>query len=263
MDTDEVTALIEQVAVEVITPRFRALADEQVMEKKPGDLVTIADREAEVVLTEHLTRAYPDAVVLGEEAHSADPSVLERFRAAEHAFTVDPVDGTKNFVHGSPDHAVMVAEVRAGEVVRSWIHQPQHGRSYVAERGAGAWLDGTRMPMLAQPPQRTQWQVHTSWRSRIGQVIDGLPALQLSWVCCGVDYPRVAEGTAQAIWYGSAAAWDHAPGALLLHEVGGLTGQDDGAQYRVQEPSGSLLATGGREIYRDLVRTIAADDAGR
>ena len=58
----------------------------------------------------------PDALVLGEEATAADDTLADRFRAADHAFTVDPVDGTKNFVHGSPDHAVMVAEVRGGEV---------------------------------------------------------------------------------------------------------------------------------------------------
>ena len=63
---------------------------------------------------------------------------MDRFLAADHAFTVDPVDGTKNFVNGSKDHAVMVAEVRGGEVVRGWIWQPQHETAYVAERGAGA-----------------------------------------------------------------------------------------------------------------------------
>ena len=109
MDTDAVLALIQEVAAEVIDPRFRSLTDGQVTEKKPGDLVTVADREAEVLITRALLAAHPDAVVLGEEASHADPSLLQRYSAAPHSFTVDPVDGTKNFVHGSPDHAVMVA----------------------------------------------------------------------------------------------------------------------------------------------------------
>ena len=104
------------------------------MEKNPGDLVTVADREAEELITARLTAAYPDAVVLGEEAHAADHSLMDRYLAAEHAFTVDPVDGTKNFVHGSPDHAVMVAETLAGETVRAWIWQPEHEVAWVAER---------------------------------------------------------------------------------------------------------------------------------
>ena len=131
--------LLMDVAEQVINPRFRALADGEIHEKRPGDLVTDADREAEVLITAALTGAYPDAVVLGEETFAGDPALMERYAVADHAFTVDPVDGTKNFVHGSKDHAVMVSETVAGEAVRAWIWQPQHGLGYVAERGAGTW----------------------------------------------------------------------------------------------------------------------------
>ena len=91
--------------------------------------------------------------MLGEEAHANDPTLLDRYNEAEHAFTVDPVDGTKNFVNGSPDHAVMIGEVRAGEVVRGWIWQPQHDAAYVAERGAGAFLNGAA-PHHGRPGER-------------------------------------------------------------------------------------------------------------
>ena len=119
MDTEAVLDLMRDVAEQVVTPRFRSLASDEVSEKGPGDLVTIADQEAEQLLVEALTAAYPTAVMLGEEATSRGPGLLDRFRLADHAFTIDPVDGTKNFVRGSPDHAVMVAEVRGGETVRS------------------------------------------------------------------------------------------------------------------------------------------------
>ena len=79
--------LMQDVAEEVINPRFRALLSHQISEKNPGDLVTVADHESEVLLTEALTAAYPDAVVLGEEAYAHDPALLDRFDAAEHAFT--------------------------------------------------------------------------------------------------------------------------------------------------------------------------------
>ena len=74
MDSEAVLKLIRDVAEEVVNPRFRALADHQIQEKNPGDLVTVADREAEELLTRALTAAYPDAVVLGEEAYAGDPA---------------------------------------------------------------------------------------------------------------------------------------------------------------------------------------------
>uniref|UniRef100_UPI000DF82293 inositol monophosphatase family protein n=1 Tax=Desertihabitans aurantiacus TaxID=2282477 RepID=UPI000DF82293 len=143
MDTDEVLQLIHRVAETVVTPRWRALGEAEVSEKGPGDYVTVADHEAEVALTEALSRAHPGALVVGEEAVSADASVLDGLAEAEQAWVIDPIDGTGNFVRGSADHAVMVAELRRGEAVRGWIHQPQHQRSFVAERGAGVTVDGT------------------------------------------------------------------------------------------------------------------------
>ena len=70
--------LLMDVAEQVINPRFRALADGEIHEKRPGDLVTDADREAEVLITAALTDAYPDAVVLGEETFAGDPALMER-----------------------------------------------------------------------------------------------------------------------------------------------------------------------------------------
>src|SRR6476469_3604496 len=159
------------VAERVINPRFRALADGEIHEKRPGDLVTDADREAEVLITSALVAAYPDAVVLGEETFAGDPALMDRYAVADHAFTVDPVDGTKNFVHGSKDHAMMVAEVRAGEVVRGWIWQPQHETAYVAERGAGAYRDGVR---LHRPPVGENLRGVTSRRRWIGRALGAL-----------------------------------------------------------------------------------------
>ncbi len=260
METDEVLALVREVAEEVINPRFRALGAHEVSEKNPGDLVTVADHEAEVLLTEALLRAYPDALVLGEEATAADASLLDRYRVAEHAFTVDPVDGTKNFVNGSPDHAVMVAELLRGEVVRSWIWQPQHEVAYVAELGAGAWRNGER---LVRPEPGSDLRGVTSRRSWIGHSLGTLRELELTWICCGVDYPQVVQGAADYALYRVAKPWDHAPGSLLLTEAGGHVGTFDGDPYRPQDamPRG-LVVAGDRSSY-ELVQGLVGGLPGR
>ena len=242
MDTDAVLTMLREVAAEVVTPRFRALAEGEVMEKNPGDLVTVADHEAEVILTRRLREAYPDAVVVGEEATSADPTLLQGLADVDHWFTVDPVDGTKNFVHGSPDHAVMVGEVRGGQPVRGWIWQPAHERAFVAERGAGAYADGRQIPdrtVGADGPLRGV----TSRRRLVGTALPGLPPLELTWVCCGVDYPQLATGGADYVIYSGTMPWDHVPGTLLVSEVGGAARHLDGTPYRPHQTSGGLVAS--------------------
>ena len=230
LSTDAVADLLREVAAEVITPRFRSLSEGEVMEKNPGDLVTVADREAEVVISARLREAYPAATVLGEEAFAADHGLMDRYLAAHHAFTVDPVDGTKNFVHGSPDHAVMVAETVGGETVRAWIHQPAHGVTWVAERGAGTFRDGERMTTTPVPEGEDPRGVTSMWALR-DHALDGLPPMRLSWVCCGVDYPRLIEGATDYIVYSRSNPWDHAPGTLLVTEAGGAVVHPDGSAY--------------------------------
>ncbi len=245
--------LIQDVAAEVITPRFRQLGDDQVSEKNPGDLVTVADHESEELITAALLEAYPDAVVLGEEAMADDPALLERFAAADHGFTVDPVDGTKNFVNGSPDHAVMVGEVRAGEVTRGWIWQPQHEASYVAERGAGAWLNGDRL-VMADPDGAPYRTARRQW---VGRELPGLGRLELTWACCGVDYPHLVAGDAAALVYSRSMPWDHLPGSLILTEAGGVIGRLRGGPITPRDLHGGLVCAADRETYDAVVAALA------
>ena len=263
MDTEAVLRLLQNVAEEVVNPRFRSLSGGEIDEKGPGDLVTAADREAEELITAVLRSAYPDAVILGEETYAVRPGLLQEFWAADHAFTVDPVDGTKNFVHGSPDHAVMVGEVKGGEAVRGWIWQPQHETAYVAELGGGAWRNGERMTR-PDPPARSEWRGVTSRRKWLGRALAvDLPPLELTWVSCGVDYPHLAEGDADYVLYGRANPWDHVPGGLLLAEAGGFLGTLSGGPYRPTHDHdidgaapGGLLAAADRATYDALVQLV-------
>ncbi|GAA2308891.1 hypothetical protein GCM10010149_68780 [Nonomuraea roseoviolacea subsp. roseoviolacea] len=72
MDVDQVTEIVMDAARVAILPRFRALADGEVAEKSPGEVVTVADREAEELISRRL-REVLDAPVVGEEAAAEDP----------------------------------------------------------------------------------------------------------------------------------------------------------------------------------------------
>ena len=85
-----------------------------------------------------------------------------------------------------------------------------------------------------------------------------MKALDLTWICCGVDYPKLVEGAADYAVYRRPKAWDHAPGALLLTEAGGFVGTFDGTPYRPQvDPPLGLIAAADRSTY-DLVQSLRA-----
>jgi fructose-1,6-bisphosphatase/inositol monophosphatase family enzyme len=131
-----------------------------------------------------------------------------------------------------------VAEVEGGRTLRGWIWQPAHEVAWVAERGAGVRRDGkpiTREPAGDRP------QGATSIWSRRGRDPEGLPTLKGTWVCCGVDYPKLIEGEADYVLYGHTNPWDHLPGTLMVAEAGGASAHRDGTPYSARSRGRGLV----------------------
>lgn len=238
MDVDDVSALLAGVAEQVIMPRFGALAAGDITEKGPGDLVTVADREAEAAITRVLRAAFPGSLVVGEESAYADRRALDALPSAEHAWVIDPVDGTRNFAHGRPDFAVMLAELRSGETVRGWILQPVHERLYLGELGGGVTCNGVaiqrRPDQRSRPVGATYARVPSGAESRLSVV--------RPWGSCGIDYPKLLEGVVDFLAYRSLHPWDHLPGGLMVRETGGRVANDDGVDFRPGVVGRRLLA---------------------
>src|SRR6478736_8037551 len=149
-----VAELMRSVAEKAILPRFRNLAAHEVQEKEPGDPVTIADRESELLLTAGLLRIEPGARVIGEEACATDPALLDALEDGQ-VWIVDPIDGTANFSAGHPPFGIMIALLDEGETQASWIYDPLSHRLCHAVRGGGAFVDGRAQQVVVPQGQPT------------------------------------------------------------------------------------------------------------
>lgn len=243
IDLDAVSELIREVATVEVLERFRSLGSDDIEEKSPGDLVTIADRECERVLAERLP-SIVDAPVVGEEATEADPGLPAAIESAAHAWIVDPVDGTANFAAGRDDFAVMVALASAGETVAAWIWRPVTDELVAAERGAGAWRAGERLrvPSIAETTGGIlkHKYVPEPTRAAFRAVADDLDLLP-DKRCAGVEYLDLVAGSSSFLTYWRTKPWDHAPGALIASEAGLRTGRFDGSDYRPGDRRTGLL----------------------
>lgn len=263
IDVDAVRDLVEHVAATVVAPRFRALTSGEVHAKGVDDVVTVVDHEAEALLTEGLTALAPGVPVVGEEAVAADPRVLAALDSAPRAWVVDPLDGTRAFVEGSPDHAVMVALVEQGEAVAGWICLPAHGRTLVAERGAGTWVDGRRVVRPPADPETLSgavavWAMDAATRARVeaGSPELGLGAGTAQRLWSGWEYSRLVTGERDYLGYWRASPWDHAPGAVLVREAGGVSRFFDGTEYTAVKAGGPLLVAADDASWRTVQRAL-------
>lgn len=267
---DEVAALMREVARREILPRFRMLKEGDIEEKSKGDFVTIADREAELWLTPRLEALLPGSIVLGEEATAAEPSRLLIVEQGEPFWTVDPIDGTGNFVAGRETFGVMISLVRMGAVRRAWIYLPVSGDLAVAEEGAGAfWHSGGSCERLlsgrcAEDALKVSGAFNVrfmaeEWRDRVELFADTVPR-KSSFLCSAFDYTSIARGQLDLVTYHRMMPWDHAPGSLILREAGGvLRSLDTGADYQPVTLAAPHLAARDEDGWRRFADAIRKD----
>jgi fructose-1,6-bisphosphatase/inositol monophosphatase family enzyme len=254
---DDLLAAVEQIVREVadaeVLPRWRRLADADIAVKNgPHDLVTTADRRAEERLTERLTALLPGSVVVGEEAVSADPAVLDRLRGDAPVWVVDPVDGTAAFVRGEDGFATLVALVAGGEPLASWTYAPRRGWFATARRGGGAHLDGRPLRTADEDRPLRLWTSNPVFRTGRERALlarlEDSGAVCAPCTCAGLAYLDVARGVSDGVAFFWELPWDHAAGLLLVAEAGGADRTLAGAPFRV---------AGGNELPFTVARDAA------
>jgi len=228
LNIDQITQIICDVAEEEIMPRFKKLAAHDVIEKSPGDLVTIADIEAEKKLIKRLSDILPGSVVVGEEAAFENPKTLDNLQSDQPVWLIDPIDGTRNFTKGQDVFGSMVCLAHRGELLASWIHDPARSRTAVAEKGSGAVMSGEKLKTNSNITNLEQMTVslsdsHKNWLKERGRNgLGPIPNMAPRHGSVAHDYISLAAGEFNFVQYRRLNPWDHAPGILLFREAGGF-----------------------------------------
>lgn len=203
----------------------RQTAPLTVSEKSRGDFVSAADTAAEATIAAHLDRARPGYGWLGEET-GARPSEAEGLR-----WIVDPLDGTTNFLKGLPHWAVSIALYQGETALCALIHDPIKGETFCAERGQGAYLNGSPITVSEAPDLQAALLatgVPSGGRiTHLPHCLRDLDALMPQtagirrWGAAALDLAYVAAGRFDAYWERNLGPWDVAAGMLIVEEAGG------------------------------------------
>jgi fructose-1,6-bisphosphatase/inositol monophosphatase family enzyme len=244
---DDVEALMAEASETLVMPRFGRLRAGEIDEKRANDFVTVADREAEAFLAPRLAALLPGARVLGEEEAAGDPARLARLDGETPLWLIDPVDGTRAFIDGTDDFALIVALVRGAELLGGWILQPRLARRLATERGGGVIRTGfATAPLAADPAAPPRGML-------LGRLPDGTRARDRAAAQVAIlprpgggaiAFLELAAGHVDIAYFGRGWPWDHAAGALAAIEGGGAARfLVDGAAYTPRRWNTPLLVT--------------------
>ncbi|UWQ18541.1 inositol monophosphatase [Jannaschia sp. M317] len=264
--SDAIIEAVRETAAAEILPRFRNLAPGDIDAKSAfDDLVTVADRAAEDMLTARIHAILPGDTVVGEEAVSADRSILGKVGQGR-VTVIDPIDGTWNFAHGLANYGVIVAVVEDGVTVWGLLYDPNFDDWIVAHRGQGAVYHrrGTARRLATNQDDTAFGEL----RGNTGGYF--YPQHQQPAIAATVplfrrntnlgaslhEYRMLALGGSDFCLNGMLNVWDHAAGVLILREAGGCSRLLDGTAYHPTMTEGRLLNARNEALWDRLAQTF-------
>lgn len=223
----------------------------QVFTKRDATPVTEADRKAEELIRTAITSRYPEDGLLGEEFE-------ERPSRNNRRWIIDPIDGTKAFIHGVPLYGVLIALEVEGFLKLGVVHFPALGELYHAERGCGAFLNGSSITVSSIADIRQSTVLYTEREYLLDppslHPVDLLrhdAGLVRGWGDC-YGHMLVASGRAEVSVDKVMSPWDCAALIPVVLEAGGCC-----FDYRgVTTISGEGLVSANKLIGTKLMDSI-------
>jgi histidinol phosphatase-like enzyme (inositol monophosphatase family) len=216
--------------------------------------VTVADRDAERIMRGLIASRFPNDGILGEEFGEVNP-------VARRRWIIDPIDGTRSFIHGVPLFGVLLALEENGESCIGVLHFPALGESVWAARGEGCWFNGRRASVSATTRLEDALILTTDIELIEGEGrragwdrLRGRAGLARTWGDC-YGYALVATGRAEAMLDPITAPWDSAALKPVIEEAGGVFTDWNGSPTHL---GGNAIAT--NAALADEIRALLREE---
>lgn len=227
--------------------------------KEDNSPLTDADITSHNIILETLTEHYREIPVVSEE--SSQVSLDERLEW-EYFWLVDPLDGTKEFIHRQDEFTINIALIHKGACLFGIVHVPVYGVTYLGYKNKGGWKvtgDGKKIPI-----RPSEW-FYTGRKIKVGISrfhLDGYTRAFLENfhnecvpIVCGsaLKFCYVADGSIDVyLRFGPTWEWDTAAGQGVVEASGGavfdLTGED--VRYnKASLKNGPFIVTGSKEHF--------------
>lgn len=227
----------------------------KIHEKSANDYCSEVDLKAEQEIINTILKAYPNHSILSEERGQIN-------NEPEYQWIIDPLDGTRNYLHGFPYYCVSIAVLHKNQIEHAVIYDPIRHECFSASKGSGARLNNNRIRMsnktklsdcvvsIQLPVRKNEFiQEHVNWYQNAALEIGGIR----STGSAALDLAFVASGRLDACVLKYLQSWDLAAGSLIVEEAGGFISDIYGGKNYLK--NGSIVAASPK-IFKKLQETI-------
>lgn len=225
-----------------------------------SSVVSEADHAAEACILQHIRAEFPDHDIIAEESGGT-------LRNARFTWVVDPLDGTSNYVAGLPWFGVQIAVLDHGIPFFAAMFLPISGTLYTGERGQGAFRDGERLQVTAEPRLKNVLcafgldpdAAEGANRRNVEMLERVLTRVRnIRTTNCLLDFCYTTDGRLGACVNLKAKIWDIAPVCLLLPEAGGRITDPEGREITLHLTQEELqrdyaVAGASHALYPELI----------
>ena len=218
--------------------------DFDVKTKSDDSPVTEADERADAVIFAGLKEAFPDSIIVTEEQSETHAAAGNTF------FIVDPLDGTKEFVHRRGDFTVNIAYVENGTPILGVVYAPDKGRMFITDETGKSFEEmgdhalesvGEMKPISVTTPDENALIVVASKSHRDQATEDYINKYNVADMrSAGSSLKFCLVATGEADFYprlGRTMEWDTAAGhAVLLGAGGSVVRFDDHSPLKYGKP---------------------------
>ena len=232
-----------------------AFSSKSVEVKGLHNFVTYVDKGAEKLIVERLQEILPEAGFIAEEGTMTT-------RGERYDWVIDPLDGTTNFIHGLPPHAVSIGLLENNLPVLGVVYEITLDECFYAWKDSAAYLNGR--------------EIRVSDRAKVQDALiaTGFPYydyhLMRPYIDCleyflrhshgvrrlgsaAVDLVYVACGRFEAFYEYGLSPWDVVGGAFILQQAGGRLSDFSGGDNYI---FGKELVASNSAIFDEFLKTV-------
>ncbi len=242
-------------AGKVITDHFgNTLQTEQ--KSIAADFYTQADLDSEREVLKVLKKAFPKRSIFSEESGIID-------RKSEYTFFVDPLDGSNNFVLGIPNFSVSIGLAMGNKLVAGVIHCPILNKTYYAQRGKGAFVNGSRLRVndisditKASVAYSCAYKNSEKYEQKLIRSLrkGNVKRLMQNW-SPAYDFCMLAAGRIECVISNENDIYDYCAGKLIAKEAGAKITDFVGKPEK-DEKADTFLATNGTELHDKFLKVV-------